>query len=297
MPFRFFGKTTLIFGFVTSGLLHAEDKGWQPLLNEKLVGWETWLGRPHASVQGLPADLPVDEKGRRPPLGLGNDPKGVFTISMQDGEPVLRISGEIYGALTTTESFSNYHFRTQIKWGEAKWEPRLERKRDNGILYHCTGDHGSGGNWKKSLEFQVQEQDMGDLWPVAGTRATVRTIHEENDFFYDPEGVKRRFGEANVEGVTKAHVAHLRGDFEKPHGEWNTLDLYVVGRDAIHVVNGTVVLVLQNASSVDKQTKKETPLTSGQIQIQSEGAECFYRRMEMRPLEAFPAAIREAAGL
>jgi hypothetical protein len=65
----------------------------------------------------------------------------------------------------------------------------------------------------------------------------------------------------------------------------------------VHVVNGTVVLVLGNASAVDKETPKKTPLTSGQIQIQSEAAECFYRRMEIRPLAEFPADIKKAAGM
>ena len=58
-----------------------------------------------------------------------------------------------------------------------------------------------------------------------------------------------------------------------------------------------MVLVLRNASAVDKATKQETPLTAGQIQIQSEAAECFYRRMEIQPLKEFPAGLRKAAGL
>lgn len=291
------GKASLAFAFVLSGFVHAEEN-WRPLLNEKLTGWEVWLGRPHPSIEGLPADLPLDEKGKKLPLGLNNDLKGVFTIKTQDGEPVLRISGEIWGGLTTTETFSNYHFRTQIKWGELKWAPRLDRVRDNGICYHCTGEHGAaGGNWKKSLEFQVQEKDMGDFWQVAGTRADIKAVEVEKQYFYDPAGTTLRFGEGGADGVINSHVAHLRRDHEKPHGEWNTLDLYVVGRDAVHVVNGEVVMVLRNASAVDKETKTETPLTSGQIQIQSEAAECFYRRMEIRPLNEFPENVRKAAGL
>jgi hypothetical protein len=31
-------------------------------------------------------------------------------------------------------------------------------------------------------------------------------------------------------------------DQEKPMGDWNTLDLYVLGERAIHVVNGVPVL-------------------------------------------------------
>jgi hypothetical protein len=46
-----------------------------------------------------------------------------------------------------------------------------------------------------------------------------------------------------------------------------------------------------------RRPPKKTPLTSGQIQIQSEAAECFYRRMEIRPLAEFPADIKKAAGM
>ncbi len=291
------GRAALIIGLAAAGFSQASEGDWRPLLNEKLTGWEVWLGRPHASVQGLPADLPVDAKGKKLPLGLANDPKGVFTLKMEEGEPVLRITGEIWGGLTTLESFSNYHFRTQIKWGELKWEPRLDKVRDNGILYHCVGEHGvAGGNWKKSLEFQVQEKDMGDFWQVGGTCADIPAVLVDKKYFYDPAGEKLRFGGGGA-GVVKSSVAHLRGDFEKPYGEWNTLDLYVVGGDAVHVVNGTVVLVLRNAAALGGEPEKETPLTSGQIQIQSEAAECFYRRMEIRPLAGFPDDVRKAAGL
>ena len=70
-----------------------------------------------------------------------------------------------------------------------------------------------------------------------------------------------------------------------------------VVQNLITEIIGTVVLVLRNASAVDKATKQETPLTAGQIQIQSEAAECFYRRMEIQPLKEFPAGLRKAAGL
>lgn len=288
----------LLISAMLAGSARSAEEGWRTLLDEKLSLWEKWLGRPHASVKGLPENLPMEANGKKPaPLGLGNDLKNVFTASLQDGEPVLRITGEIWGGLTTKEEFSNFHFRTQIKWGGAKWEPRLDRVRDNGVLYHCVGPHGvAGGNWKKSLEFQVQEMDMGDFWQVGGTRADIRAVQVDGKYFYDPTAPVLRFG-FEGEGVIKSSVAHLRGDFEKPHGEWNTLDLYVIGGDAVHVVNGKVVMVLENAGAVDVETKAETPLRSGQIQIQSEAAECFYRRMEIRKLDAFPPEIAKEAGL
>lgn len=297
----FVRKTLSILVIAVGSVTHAAGEQWRPLLNESLSGWEKWLGRPHASVQGLPADLPLEADGKRKaPLGLDNDPKQVFTVTMDEGEPVLHITGEIWGGLTTRESFSNFHLRTQIKWGDARWEPRKETVRDNGILYHCNGPHGvAGGNWKQSLEFQVQEKDMGDFWQVGGTRAEIRASLIDGKYCFDPKADWLHFGQPDPERqpALKPSAAHLPGDFEKPHGEWNNLDLYVIGSDAIHVVNGTVVLALKNSSAIDRGSKAETPLTAGQLQIQSESAECFYRRLEIAPLEEFPADLKVAAGL
>ena len=86
------------------------------------------------------------------------------------------------------------------------------------------------------------------------------------------------------------------GEFEKPHGEWNTLEIYILGRESVHVVNGHVVMALHNIGLIEKPGDPEVPLTSGQLQIQCEGAEAFYRRLEMRPITAFPPEIKKAAG-
>ena len=52
----------------------------------------------------------------------------------------------------------------------------------------------------------------------------------------------------------------------------------MVGNDAVHVVNGEVVMVVQDAVDGDGQ-----PLTAGQIQLQSEAAECFYKGLRLTP--------------
>jgi hypothetical protein len=35
------------------------------------------------------------------------------------------------------------------------------------------------------------------------------------------------------------------------------------------------------------------PLTAGQISLQTEGAECYYRNVEIRPIKAVPAEFAE----
>jgi hypothetical protein len=50
-------------------------------------------------------------------------------------------------------------------------------------------------------------------------------------------------------------------------------------------------------SVVEKATKNGKPLTRGQIQIQSEGAECYYKNLRLRTIQDFPERIKEAGGL
>jgi hypothetical protein len=45
-------------------------------------------------------------------------------------------------------------------------------------------------------------------------------------------------------------VKHLPGDFEKPNGDWNTLELYTMRSTAVFVVNDQVVQVLHDTALV-----------------------------------------------
>jgi hypothetical protein len=82
-------------------------------------------------------------------------------------------------------------------------------------------------------------------------------------------------------------------DNEKPRGQWNKLDLYCHGQTAVHVVNGTVNLVLTNIRRrVDGRTEA---VTGGRIQLQSEGAEVFFRKLRLRPITATPGDVLTAA--
>jgi hypothetical protein len=62
-------------------------------------------------------------------------------------------------------------------------------------------------------------------------------------------------------------------DAEKPHGQWNTIEVVCDGDKITNIVNGVVVNEGTNAS-----------VTQGRILLQSEGAEVFYRKVELEPL-------------
>lgn len=257
-----------------------KSKEWKSLLDKELSQWEVWTGVPEPSVKNLPKNYKKEINGdHKQPVGLG-DPMGVFKVVQEEHEDlILNISGEVYAGLTSRKVYSNYHITLLFKWGEKKYEPRLDRKRDNGLLYHCYGEHGAFWNvWKRSLESQIQEGDFGDLYLLGGTKAKVK-VNEEK--VWDP-----KFENLSKEGRVIKSV-----DMESPKGEWTRVDLYVLDDRSVHVINGTVVLAL-----TDARTHEGKVLSSGQIQIQSEGAECFMKDIHIRPITKFPDAIEKAAG-
>jgi hypothetical protein len=96
----------------------AARQVWTPLFNgTDLSGWDTWLGKPHPSVN-VPG-LTRDGNGAYlRPVGLNLDPLRVFSVVQADGAPAIRISGQIYGGLITRVEYENYHLRFEVKWGE-----------------------------------------------------------------------------------------------------------------------------------------------------------------------------------
>jgi len=269
----------------TSGAAVQGADQWTPLFNRSdLAGWETFLGKPHQSVEI--AGLARNDRGEYlEAIGVDRDPKGVFSVVQADGDPALRISGEIYGALTTRAEYENYHLRFEFKWGEKKWPPREQTLRDSGCCYHGVGPHGASyGFWMQSFEFQVQEGDCGDFYSLAGVIVDAAGVPVTPG---DPKTeLTYRKGAARIAGHTRRIIKS--GGSEKPHGQWNTLELYCLGQTSIHVVNGMPNMMLTGLRR--RVDDRDVSLTKGRIQFQSEGAEVFYRNIAIRTIHELPAA-------
>ncbi|MFY0606443.1 MAG: DUF1080 domain-containing protein [Cyclobacteriaceae bacterium] len=266
---------------------HAEPgKGkWEKLLQKDYSeNWEVFLGVPHGSVADLEGVNPDSDGKKGIPLGLGNDPKEVFKIEKEGKETVLHISGQIYGGLTSKEEYENYHLQLQFKWGEKIWPPRIGRKRDSGLLYHCVGEHGTFWNvWMRSQEFQIQEGDTGDYYGLAGTEIDIPSFQPEGEreFIYARDSSIHPF--SSIDRKIQSHC-NKGFDNEKPNGEWNTLELICIGSTSIHKVNGKVVMVLYNSRHA-AENGELVPLSKGKIQIQSEAAEVYYKNINIRMLD------------
>lgn len=245
---------------------------------QDLAGWDTYIGRKYDTLAG---------KRNGEPLGLNHDPDRVFSVVREDGSPALRISGQHFGGISTLREFENFHLKLEFKWGMQKWAPRKKQKRDSGVLYHAVGPHGKdGGSWMRSQEFQVQEGDCGDYWGVAGAVFDIPARKTgSGDAVYDAGAPLLTFIDKGPQG---RHCVKSP-DAEKPSGEWNTLEIYCFGDTAVHVMNGTVVMVLYRSRQTDDG--KERPLTKGKIQIQSEGAEVFYRNIALTAIDGIPSSL------
>src|SRR5438270_9617824 len=101
----------LIYGFCFLSLFLVKAQHFAPLFNGKnLDGWYIFL------------------KGK----GMNQDPDSTFTVS----DNMIHVSGKDFGYISTKSSYKNFHLIVEFKWGEKKHPPRLNDKRDGGILYY-----------------------------------------------------------------------------------------------------------------------------------------------------------------
>ena len=209
-----------------------------------------------------------------------DDPKKVFTV--HDG--MIHISGEDFGGVATAGNFSNYHLITEWKWGEKTWAPREDKTRDSGILLHCVGPDGAAG---------------GPVDAVPGVpdhRRGLRRLHHgrrEDQNEPDLPGPRRRKPD-DLRPLGRAHHPRLRPlqlvgtrprlegpswgsegteTSRSPSASGNRMEVICDGDTITNILNGYVVNVGTKSS-----------LTEGKIQFQSEGAELFFRKIEIRPL-------------
>ena len=195
--------------------------------------------------------------------GFNNDPDKVFQVH----DRMVHISGAEYGYIITKEEYGDYYLRAEFKWGEATHPPRAGGARDSGILFHVNGPNQI---WPASIEYQMIEGGTGDIILVGSTTTlTVNGVTKTRARF-------DRFGKSPLPERGK-YVSGYRDpklEYENPHGEWNVLELYAEGDTVKYIVNGKVA-----------NEGRGSNLTRGKILFQSEGAEVFFRNIELRPLE------------
>ena len=235
----------------------------------------------------------------------GKDLNGwyVYTTETQQENPGVFqvIDGMIYvsgghddvaylGGLITKREFENYRLRWEYKWGVATYGIRKGKARDSGVLVHCVGPDGPSP-WPMSYEYQVEEGATGDLWmvnlnpPVNSEEKksiiceTESEVRDEQRYF-KPSGTPFTFKDTGHQNwfdrdpAWKDEIGFRgRRDLESPRGEWTRCELVARGKNLEFYVNG----VLANRAT-------ELNVVRGKILLQTEGAEVWYRNIELQPL-------------
>ncbi len=199
--------------------------------------------------------------------GINSDPDKVFQVESRE----LHISGKEFGGLVTKKEYGNYYLRAEFKWGEAMYAPRLGKARDSGIQYNITGPLRV---WGRLMEFQVSEGGTGDIWVINGTGLTV----DGQEYLSTAEPGPHQY--TRIAHIGRGPLVNETGfrdpvnELEKPHGEWNLLELVVSPDRILYFVNGKLA---------NSATKPNT--TQGKILFQSEGAEVYFRNMGIAHLK------------
>jgi len=248
--------------YLLSFALFADEEGFVSLFDGKtLDGWTS----ARSSGSGDWGPFSVDEEQK--------------AIHVYAGQP--HGSKQATDCLNTDKEYSHYILRLEYKWLESRYAPRVDWDRDAGLLFHVHGDLTKV--WPYSLEMQIGESPAdkphgrrsagrfhtGDLF-VLGKHLQVTTTRSGK--WWDPKG-KVVTGRS---GPTKLGV-------EKPHGEWNEMEIQVHGSEkAIFILNGEVVYEITDfTQDVDGE---KLPLEKGRIGLQAEWAELMYRNIRIKEL-------------
>jgi hypothetical protein len=123
------------------------------------------------------------------------------------------------------------------------------------------------------MEFQINEGGTGDMWVVGGTGATVG-----GKVYQSAESGTGAY--IRIPHIGRGQLVNVTGyrdpinELEKPHGQWNVLELVVDHDRIMYFVNGKLATLATNANT-----------TQGKILFQSEGSEVFFRKMKIATLK------------
>lgn len=210
--------------------------------------------------------------------GINNDPQKVFTVKNK----TIRISGEEWGCITTNNEYENYVIEMEFKWGEKTFGKRATKARDSGLLLHSQGINGGvSGIWMHSIEYNIIEGGTGDFIVVGdktdkfGLTSNVIELKDGSKVF-KPAGEPISINKGRIDWLNRdpnwKDVLGFRGkkDIEKPVGQWNKIKCVVNGNRITSYLNKVLVNEAYNVKP-----------SKGRIQIQSEGAEIFFRKITL----------------
>jgi hypothetical protein len=159
---------------------------------------------------------------------------------------MIRCEGSVLGYIRTEKEYGDYLLRLQWRWGT-----KVTSDRNSGVFVHVSGPDKI---WPKGVEAQLFTGHAGDFWLVDGFKLQVDPARR------DPRAAN--------------HYFRMKDHVEKPIGEWNQYEILCKEGVIKLTVNGEVVNEGRHAEAM-----------RGKILLQSEGAEIFFRDIELTPLK------------
>jgi hypothetical protein len=157
----------------------------------------------------------------------------------------IRCEGKVFGYLLTEKEYGDYILRVDWRWGD-----KVFQSRNSGVFLHVSGPDKI---WPKGVEAQLMSGHAGDFWLVDDFKLRV-----------DPSRRDPRVGR---------HYFRMKDHVEKPIGEWNRYEITCKGDTIKLVINGQLVNQASGAEAA-----------RGKILLQSEGAEVYFRNIELKHL-------------
>ena len=224
---------------------------WHTLSDETWSQWYTWL----------------------PSQGRDVDGSGVFKI--EDG--VMHVLGgaapegdQEFGYVATRDDFANYRLRVEQRWGTQRFAPRATVMRDSGLLYHLRGEDkiwpqigrvpNPGKRHRRSVFAERRRCDL-----AARPRPYRRAVSRRRE----PALTAQRHGHEGQHARLAPGLERARADRERARVRAHRERLREPSR------LGARVSRRQHWSALDH----------GRIALQAEGAEVFYRHVQIRPLD------------
>lgn len=216
-----------------------------------------------------------------PSHGIDRDPLGIFKI--RDGVVHLldvdtSQPGLEFGYLATEREFEDFHLRFEYRWGDKQFIGF----KDSGFFIHAVGPDML---WPRSQECQVMEGDSGSMYmfDYATVETTIDPASPGNPTYL--EGGQPYTTARNANPFYPRITHSMAYDSST---DWNTVEVIAIGETSEFIVNGNVTL----RTSARRQPHPEhpddpsmdIPLTRGRLVLQQEGAEIFFRNVELKDL-------------
>jgi len=147
-----------------------------------------------------------------------------------------------------------------------------------GLLYLAGG---ADAIYPRSIECQIEESDVGDMWIVNGSQVTGFLISPTFQMYDDDRNIGTTIRSSPGESLRILKS----GDFED-RSVWNTVEIILDGDTATHLVNGRIVNYARDIKKPDPENPAHmVPLTSGHILLEAEGSEIWFRDVKVKQIE------------